>query len=1154
MLIPPRIKRIFTESEKITLSVYKSGPGTQAFLAHSALQSGRDVVVLMRDSRELQEFQALTRLLSPAAEDSKNFWDQRWIVFDDLWSESRAAAWGRRWAALFALSMGQGPKGVLATVDNFLPYWPELQALEEAHLFLFKSEDVPLQEIQDKLSCWGYERVSLVSRPGEFSCRGDILDVFAPGYELPVRLEFFADTLESMRLFEPLSQRSSQELSQLVLLPVAPAVLSPGYILQAREYWSHLWKTGELSKAQKSRLELRLEEDPAYIWPGLFYAQKSTLQQWLKTESIFLVPHAEQLVPCLQEKEQIWREHQQRQDGQDVDIPGELLVQSAERARQTWLDKSQILFEDLHGEQPNEALELAEKRYASFQDLFWKPETRTRPWRTLQQALQEWSRTKNQVILSFQQEHSRSRFLKLFQDGLEAEIHTEYQPGKKGIYALISSLDSGLELQWNHLLLLAEDVLQPRKEQTASRAAARKGDFKGLSSSDQIQDGDLLVHRDYGVGRFAGLTRLQVDEAGNDYLLLLYAQGDKLYVPVDRLNLVQPFKGPDGSSPELDKLGSNRWGRTKDRVRKALEAIAQDLVQMYAYRKVAKGYVYPSVDELYREFEATFDFQETPDQEQAISEVLRDMESPEPMDRLICGDAGFGKTEVAMRAAFRAVAAGKQVALLCPTTVLAEQHYQNFKARMQDFSVHVELLSRFVPVSRQKKILEQAEKGAVDILIGTHRLLSNDVRLPKLTLFILDEEQRFGVRHKEKLKEIRRNIDVLTLTATPIPRTLQLSLSGIRQLSVIETPPQERKPVKSGLIEKDSAELRQILRREMERGGQVFWVYNRVQGLEKIKEYVQSLVPEARVGIAHGQLSERRLEEAMHSFWHGKLDVLVCTAIIESGLDFPRANTLIVDQAQMFGLGQLYQLRGRVGRSRHQAYAYFLVPSVAALPEKAKKRLQAVLEMDYMGAGFHVAMEDLRIRGAGNILGEMQSGNMNKVGLELFLEMLEQEVRKYKGEELNQKSEPELNITFEANIPGSYISDPQERLYYYRKISSAADSQVLRGWEEEIQDRFGPMPEQLRNLFSVLELKLILARLQVDRADLFPNRAVLSWPDDSRPLDPEAFLSWLNHCNLSARFQPPAKLELRFEDKASISNAIRITGQELGVLQEQARN
>ncbi|MFW6177344.1 MAG: transcription-repair coupling factor [Desulfohalobiaceae bacterium] len=1124
-------------------------------MACSALDAGRNVVVVLRDSKELQEFQALTRLFCSDVKDEKNFWDRRWVVFDEFRVASRVVTWSHRWDALFAMAMGQEPKGVLATLDNFFPYWPDLQLLEEAHLFLFRSEEFPLQEIQNKLSCWGYERVSLVNRPGEFSCRGDILDVFAPGYDLPVRLEFFADSLEGIRLFEPLSQRSSQELNEIVLLPVGPAVLNPSYIEQAREYWSHLWKTGEMSKDQKARLELRLEkEDSAYIWPGVFYEHKSTFQQWLKSDSIFLLPHAEQLRSDLQEKEQAWRSYLQQEVGQEATFPWEIAMQGAERARQAWLDKSQILFEDLHAEKQAKAIELPEKRYTSFQELFWKPEMRKRPWRTLQQALQEWSRTKNQVILSFQQENSRRRFLKLFQGDLDTEIQIQYQPGKKGIYALISGLDSGMELQWNHLILLAEDVLQPKKEQAASRTVSKRHEFKGLSSSDQIQDGDLLVHRDYGVGKFAGLTRLQVDEAGNDYLLLQYAQGDKLYVPVDRLNLVQPYKGPDGSTPELDRLGSNRWGRTKARVRKALEAIAQDLVQMYAYRKVAKGYAYPSVDELYREFEATFDFQETPDQEGAITQVIQDMESPEPMDRLICGDAGFGKTEVAMRAAFRAVAAGKQVALLCPTTVLAEQHYQNFKSRMQDFSVQVELLSRFVPASRQKKILQQAEKGTVDILIGTHRLLSSDVRLPKLTLFILDEEQRFGVRHKEKLKEIRRNIDVLTLTATPIPRTLQLSLSGIRQLSVIETPPQERKPVQSGLIERDFTELRQILRRELERGGQIFWVYNRVRGLERIREYVQSLVPEARVGVAHGQLSERRLEEAMHKFWHGELDVLICTAIIESGLDFPKANTLIVDQAQMFGLGQLYQLRGRVGRSRHQAYAYFLVPSVAALSEKARKRLQAVLEMDYMGAGFHVAMEDLRIRGAGNILGEAQSGNMNKVGLELFLEMLEQEVSKYKGEELNQKTEPELNIAFEANIPGDYISDPQERLYYYRKISSAENARDLQSWEEEIQDRFGPLPEQLHNLFSVLQLKRILARLQVERADLFPGRALLSWPEDTRPVDPEVFLHWLNHCSLSTRFHPPAKLELRFEDKASISNAIRITGQELGILQEQAQN
>ena len=460
---------------------------------------------------------------------------------------------------------------------------------------------------------------------------------------------------------------------------------------------------------------------------------------------------------------------------------------------------------------------------------------------------------------------------------------------------------------------------------------------------------------------------------------------------------------------------------------------------MYAFRKVAKGFSYGPLDDMYSEFEATFGFEETPDQDKAVNDVFRDMEKSEPMDRLVCGDVGFGKTEVALRAAFRAALEGLQTALLCPTTILAEQHYQTFTKRMEGFPVRIGMLSRFVSPKRQKTILEAAARGEIDILIGTHRILSKDVELPNLGLLILDEEQRFGVKHKEKLKHFRQNIDVLTLTATPIPRTLQLSLSGIRALSIIETPPVDRKPVETAITERDAISLKAVLRRELDRGGQVYWVYNRVNGLSQVADFVRSLVPDAKVGMAHGQMNEKKLEEAMRGFWHGELDVLVCTAIVESGLDFPNANTLIVDQAQLFGLGQLYQLRGRVGRSQRQAYAYFVVPSIDDITEIVRKRLRIILDMDYLGAGFKVAMEDLRLRGAGNILGESQSGQMAKVGLELFLEMLEEEVRRIRGETDTRASDPELNFVFEAHIPGGYIPDAKERLRYYKALSSAKD-------------------------------------------------------------------------------------------------------------------
>jgi transcription-repair coupling factor (superfamily II helicase) len=703
-----------------------------------------------------------------------------------------------------------------------------------------------------------------------------------------------------------------------------------------------------------------------------------------------------------------------------------------------------------------------------------------------------------------------------------------------------------MELQWNQSLILPEDVIQPG----AGRSAApRPGKgFKGLMAAEEISPGDLLVHRDYGLARFEGLLRLSVDQVGNDYLLLLFDGEDKLYLPVDRLSLVQRYKGPEGVTPALDRLGGARWRSSREKAQKAIEKIAQDLVEMYAYRKVAKGYAYGPVNELYWEFEATFGFEETPDQEKAIADVLGDMERPEPMDRLVCGDVGFGKTEVAMRAAFRAVLDGKQVALLCPTTVLAEQHYQNFLKRLESFPVNVGMLSRFVTPKRAKLVSQAAARGEVDILIGTHRLLSKDVSFPRLGLLILDEEQRFGVKHKERLKSFKKNVDVLTLTATPIPRTLQLSLSGIRGLSVIETPPVERKAVDTALIDRDENVLRNIVSRELERQGQVFWVHNRVQTLPDVFQYVAKLAPGARVGMAHGQMPEKDLEEAMHKFWHGEIDVLVCTAIIESGLDFPRANTLVVDNAQMFGLGQLYQLRGRVGRSTRQAYAYFVVPSLDHVSELARRRLQVILDMDYLGAGFQIAMEDLRLRGAGNILGESQSGHIAKVGLDLFLEMLDDEVRRLRGEPGRVEAEPELNLSIPARIPESYVSDPKERLRLYKTLSCAHEEAQLAEALADLTDRFGHAPDEVQNFVAVLEFKRLLTKLGAVRADVHSSKVVLTWEEGKAKVEPQTLLNWLSDRTNRAKMIWPAKLELKLDQEIPVKDALRQAASELAGL------
>ncbi|MEF2232051.1 MAG: transcription-repair coupling factor [Pseudodesulfovibrio sp.] len=1139
----PQAVTDFINAKSDTVRVFKSGTATQSFVASALLAKGVDTVVVVPGASEFKQMRALLALFSPPAQ-NRPAWERQWVTLPPYHARRPdAEAWGDRWAALYALTYGARPRGVLMTVDNLLPLWPTPEALRGNWITLSRNEEMSPELLLEQLVSWGYVRRKLVSSPGDMAVRGDILDIHAPGYDLPVRLEFFGDTLDEIRLFDPATQRSRMSLSELVLLPVAPGLTTPDFVEGARKVWKRMRATGEMRPADELALLERLDAGDGYVWPGLFYENPVGLEAYLPVGSAFLLASGGALRTRLEDQEQAWRgfsEEEERQKG--VRCPIRYFIRTPEAARSAWQGARQIVFEELTLGREKNGIDLPETAYGDFTDIFWKPEAVRRPWASLVAGLKEWGRTGFQTILSFRSERSRAKFLKLAEQE-QLPIALDYSPRGPGLFALVSPLRKGMELAWCSVRILGEEVLQP--EPARSQAQRDKG-FVGLEKYDDLSEGDLLVHRDYGLAQFGGLHHMRIGDAANDYLLLFFSGEDKLYLPVDRLKLVQRFKGPEGAkAPPLDKLGGARWAATTARVRKAIEKIAHELVEMYAFRRVAKGFAYGPVDDMYAEFEATFGFEETPDQERAVNDVFRDMEKPEPMDRLVCGDVGFGKTEVALRAAFRAAMEGLQTALLCPTTVLAEQHYQTFVRRMEGFPIRIGMLSRFVPPKRQKTVLEAAARGEIDILIGTHRILSKDVALPNLGLLILDEEQRFGVKHKERLKYFRQNIDVLTLTATPIPRTLQLSLSGIRGLSVIETPPRDRKPVETAITERDGNALKGVLERELARNGQVYWVYNRVGGLERVAEFVRELVPDARVAMAHGQMTEKALEEAMRGFWHGDIDVLVCTSIVESGLDFPNANTLIVDQAQLFGLGQLYQLRGRVGRSDRQAYAYFVVPSVDELSEIVRKRLRIILDMDYLGAGFKVAMEDLRLRGAGNILGEAQSGQIAKVGLELFLEMLEEEVRRVRGQADERASEPELNFVFEAHIPGGYIPDSRERLRYYRALSSAGDDRTLAELEAEIRDRFGPLPEALETFLGILRLKQTLSRLQASRAELYPARAVLSWGDHAMAVPTERFMAWVGQRGGRAQLVPPARLELRYGSADSLRQALEDAAAEL---------
>ncbi len=1142
-------------------SVTRAGSGTVARLALSLRDKGHDVVVVAKDQASLAEYRSALTLFNPERSlgdpsPARVQWERRFVDMPQhpagLGGKS---GWAERMASLYSLRQRQSAVGVLLTLDNFLLRLPPSDIFDVHELTLRKNTEMAPELLLDQAVDWGYMRVPMVSVPGEIAVRGDILDIFCPGYAKPLRLEFFGDMLEDIRLFDPLSQRSIADITELRMLPISPVIVSRALRREAEAYWERTVQDGRLSPADVAALMRTADSGGQGLFSGVFYEKASCLENWLSPNSIYLLPGEHDVPLALEEAERRWTDFLANEaEIRGVRQPRSLVLRPLAEVAALFARSRRVYFEELRIGVPeaDTALSLPEKAITSFQELFPRAEEQERPWQQLVTLMRAWAsasarkrgreesavqagphgesedvlrpKAGGRLVLSFSSARARARFLKLAeQEGVLP--HLRFDEAEHGVFALVSPLRRGMALVWDGMLVLGEDVLQPQVERARK---IPKGAFQGLDRYDSLREGDFLVHRDYGVGIFQGLHRMNLGGTQNDYLLLHYSGDDKLYLPVDRLSLIQRFKSAEGGQPSPDKLGGNQWAASKDKARKAIEKIAADLVQMYALRKVVKGFRYSPVSEMYREFEASFGFEETPDQARAIEEVLADMEKAEPMDRLVCGDVGFGKTEVALRAAFRAALEGRQVALLCPTTVLAEQHYQTFRSRLAGFPVNIGMLSRFVSRTKQKEVLEGVARGGIDILIGTHRLLSKDVNIPRLGLLILDEEQRFGVRHKERLKEMRKNVDALTLTATPIPRTLQLSLSGIRELSVIETPPPERKPVATALIDRDDTALRGIVERELAREGQVFWVYNRVQGLERVAEYVRKLVPHARIGMAHGQMDERALEEAMHKFWHGELDVLVCTSIIESGLDFPRANTLIVDQAQLFGLGQLYQLRGRVGRSDRQAFAVFVAPDPDRLPEIARQRMRIILDMDYLGAGFQVAMEDLRLRGAGNILGESQSGHMNRLGLELFLEMLEEAVAKLKGEPVQTVQETELSLGIPAFIPEGYMEDSHERLRYYKMLSSSQDEEGQQDVVFEMRDRFGALPPELMNFTAVLSFKRYLSRYGVQKADIFPDRLRLAFSEGGgvNPASLVDFVLGQQAAGRPVRLQPPAVLDL----------------------------
>jgi len=947
----------------------------------------------------------------------------------------------------------------------------------------------------------GYTTAKIVEERGDYSLRGAIVDLFSPLYEEPLRLEFDGDRLESIRTFDVESQRSIRgaELKKVILLPAwdipindpnrATATLfdylkqgGAVFIVDGEEVGREAEAFSRMVEAHYEKARIK---KPSLPPPGSLYLRAEEFHESLNPFQMILLEEGS-VAPrgC----ESVMSFDVESHDDLQREIRS--VLQTEGRLKET--SPLSILLTHFHRWQREE------------KGVFIVCHTLTQV-----QRMRE--------LLTYHEVASRWEPAKRFSDVL-----TE----KRGLLLLTGRLSSGFRSPSEGWVLLTEEEIfgerRRFKEEKATRPVLKR-EGEALSSYGELKENDFIVHTDYGIGLYRGLRHLKIGTVSNDYLLLEYLDSDKVYVPVDRLNLVQRYIGGEGSHPRLDKLGGSRWQRAKRRAKEAISEMVKEILDLYAAREAFDGIAFAPTDQSYREFEATFEYEETPDQLKAIEEVMKDMGHPKPMDRLVCGDVGFGKTEVALRAAFRAVADGRQVACLVPTTVLAQQHYQTFCERFKNYPVIIEMLSRFKHPRDQKEILKRLKEGKVDILIGTHRLLQKDVIFHDLGLVVVDEEHRFGVEHKEKLKQMRKMVDVITLTATPIPRTLQMAITGIRDLSLIQTPPENRLSIRTIVTRYDDDIIREAILRELARGGQVFFVHHRVQNIYSMAAHLKGLVPEAKLAIAHGQMKERELEKAMLQFVRGDYNLLVCTSIIESGLDIPAANTILINHAEHFGLADLYQLRGRVGRGRHQAYAYLLIPSELSLSRDAAKRFRAIQELSELGSGFKLALQDLEIRGAGNLLGRSQSGHITALGLEYYTQLMEKTVKELRGEEVIEEVTPEIHFRLPAFIPEQYVEDAGERLRLYRRLSHCRTEEAVEAIREELVDRFGKIPEETDHLLEVIQVKILLTKLSVLKLEETPSQIVLTF-GQATPLSPQRVVEWIQRGEGKIRLTPDSRL------------------------------
>ncbi len=1002
----------------------------------------------------------------------------------------------KRLQALYALISFKNPIIITSLEVLFFRILPK-NALVRSLEYLEVGEEVERDSLLRRLQAGGYTRSSLVEEEGDFSVRGGVIDLFSTLYPLPIRLEFWGDRLESMRQFDPLSQRSQTPLKEMILLPAAEIIMEKENIERARSM---------------GRLPGQSEEGTGFpgqeAWLNHFYPGLDTLFGYLPDKGLMTLFDSHRL-------ERVWQKISERfhddvekfrTEAAHKGMPfpeTEGLLVPLEETSEELRNRQRIEFSELGLDEGSDTKKIAHLKgpFHTDDELEIRLEGKGRvSMGPLAAKISEWLASRATVVVVMRTEQQANRLMEILEN---YEVHVDQVtrcwaeiPKGPDLSICLGRLSEGFTWPDLGLYVVSEDeVFGPKRAGARPKRKPRESALT-WSSFSQLKGGDFVVHEEHGIGRYKALLKMEIANKTNDFILIEYAKNDRLYIPADRVSILQKYAGADERNPRLDQLGGYAWNIAKQKAGRSVKRIARQLVELYALRQHKKGYAFSSPDTYYREFEATFEHEETDDQIKAVEDVLEDMASERPMDRLICGDVGFGKTEVALRAAFKAVSDGKQVAFLVPTTVLAEQHYETFRRRLGPYSIRVGILSRFKTKAEQAETVGRLRSGKIDVLIGTHRMIQKDVKFGDLGLLIIDEEQRFGVKQKEKIKRYRSLVDVLAITATPIPRTFHMSMMGVRDLSIIETAPEDRLAIETYLSPYDESLIIRAIGFELERNGQIFFVHNRVRTIDHMADRLRQLVPRARLVTAHGQMKARELEETMMRFLRKEVNVLVCTAIIESGLDIPSANTIIINDADRFGLAQIYQLRGRVGRAKEKAYAYLLIGKGSVLTKDAEKRLKALMDFTHLGAGLHLAMHDLKIRGGGNILGFAQSGHITAVGYELYLKLIERAVAELKGEEWHEDINPEINMDIPAFFPGDYVLDTDVRLNLYRRLSSLLAKSELEEMVEEIRDRFGPPPQEVRNLLGLMAIRLLLKDMGVTRLDVGSKGFTLTFPEN----------------------------------------------------------